>query len=417
MIGIFGFSQTNHLDMIKESEDDFFKKSQSILPVYKYDSTFIEPYSKFGLQVDNKRPWYTIKQLPNMQNCRDTGYTYIYFSGASNNQENYILALIGNYKRSRRTVYFFIDRNNDLDFSIDGSPDSMTNYENVITIRLKNMQTRNAQYAFKLTRFKYGENVRYKNLLTEHYKSHSGKKLFTNINYCYREQRYNAIIGHYKYDTDSFSIGVKDMNVNGIYNDGCIDKYYVGPYKSQIISDELHIIKPDITSNHFEWGGKLYSFNQIESSGDYIEFSENTNVVLSNSLKIGRKTPNFSYYNVFNVEHELKDFKRQRVYLFFWDKGSITEEDTMYLSKINKEFQEQIKLITLNHGDEPKQVKIVFYYDKIKWPVGYSNNEISKLYFLENVPRGFYLGKRRMLINDKIRPKEMYMLLKKELDS
>ncbi len=44
--------------------------------------------------------------------------------------------------------------------------------------------------------------------------------------------------------------------------------------------------------------------------------------------------------------------------MFFWDKETLSEEDRTYLSKIYTEFSEEIKIITLNHGDEPKQVRI-----------------------------------------------------------
>jgi hypothetical protein len=404
--------------MIKEVKDDFFKKSQSILPVYQYENNIIEPYSKFGLETDPTQSWYSIQKFPEMKNCKDTGYTYIYFSGSDNDErQGYILALIGNYRRSRRTVYFYIDRNNDLDFSNDGLPDSLISAKNEIKIQLNNINAEDAKYSFQLTRFKYGENVRYKNLLTEHYKAHSGQKKFTNINYCYREQRFNSTISHFKQGKDSFSIGLKDVNVNGIYNDGCLDKLYVGPYKSRIISDKLFLVKPKITANTFEWGSKTYRIQSIESNGNYIDIVEDTKLSISKKLEVGRKTPNFTYLNVFNVEHSLKKFNKQQVYLFFWDKKSITQEDTLYLSKLHHEFGDFLKLITLNHGDQPKQVKISFYYDHIKWPVGYSNSDIAEKYYLENVPRGYYLDKHRRLINDQISPKDMYELMNNGLDS
>ena len=418
LVGIFSFSQSIHLTMKKYVEDDFFKKSQSILPVYKFQNKEIEPYSKFGLEIDPSQSWYSIKKFPEMKNCTDTGYTYIYFSGSDNDKrQGYILTLIGNYRRSRRTVYFYIDRNNDLDFSNDGLPDSLTYFQNGLKIQLNNINAKDAKYSFQLTRFKYGENVRYKNLLTEHYKSHSGQKQFTNINYCYREQRYNSVISHYKHKKDSFTIGIKDENVNGIYNDGCIDKLYVGPYLSQINSDKLFLIKPVITDNTFEWGGKTYRIQSIESNGNYLNVSQDTQLSTIKKLKVSKKSPNFTYYNVFNVEQSLNKYNKQQVYLFFWDKKSLSSEDTLYLSKLNEEYGERLKLITLNHGDKPKQVKISFYYDNIKWPVGFSNSDIAEKYFLENVPRGYYLDKHHKLIDDQITPKEMYELMNNGIDS
>ncbi len=411
MIGIFVNAQVIKIDTEKKVKDDFFEKSQSILPIYKYTGNQIEPYSKFGLEVDANKPWYTIKKLPELLGVKDTGYTYIYFAGADNAvSRGYLLTLVANYRRSRRTVYFYIDRNNDLDFTNDGAPDSITYKQNQFEITLENSTIPDATYAIKLSRFQYGQNVRYKNLLTEHYKAHGGKKEFTNINYCYREQRYNSVAAHYRSATDSFTIGIKDMNVNGVYNESCTDKLYVGAYKSQIVSDDLFDMVPTISNNAFEWGGKKYRIVSIETSGAYVEIEEDQNAVLSSKLEIGEKAPNFTYFNVFNKKHQLREYRKQEIFLFFWDKETLTSEDTLYLNKLNTEYPE-LKLVTLNHGDEPKQVKIIYYYDKVKYPMGYSNSDIAAQYFLEDVSRGYYLGKRRRLKNDNLSPKEMYELL------
>ena len=200
------------------------------------------------------------------------------------------------------------------------------------------------------------------------------------------------------------------MNVNGVYNESCTDKLYVGAYKSQIVSDDLFDMVPTISNNAFEWGGKKYRIVSIETSGAYVEIEEDQNAVLSSKLEIGEKAPNFTYFNVFNKKHQLREYRKQEIFLFFWDKETLTSEDTLYLNKLNTEYPE-LKLVTLNHGDEPKQVKIIYYYDKVKYPMGYSNSDIAAQYFLEDVSRGYYLGKRRRLKNDNLSPKEMYELL------
>jgi hypothetical protein len=412
LIGIFVFAQSVRLETEKRVKDDFFEKSQSILPIYRFESLSIEPYSKFGLEADTTKAWYDIKKMPEMARCRDTGYTYIYFSGADKAEnQGYLLCMVGNYKRSRRSVYFYIDRNNDLDFTNDGLPDSITSSQSDFEIDLENAYVPGATYAIKLTRFKYGENVRYKKLLSEHYKARSGKKKFTDINYCFREQRYNCVQAHFNNGVDSFSIGIKDNNVNGIFNESCTDKLWVGQYKHIITSDDLFNMVPTMKKNVFEWSGKKYKIVSIETTGAYIEIEEDKNAKLSNKLEIGKKAPNFSYINVLNKKHELKDYKKTEVYIFFWDKETLTSEDTSYLNKLNKEYKDELKIITLNHGDEPKQVKITFYYDRIQWPMGYSNSDIAEKYYLEDVSRGYYLGERRKLINDNLSPKDMYTLL------
>ena len=412
LIGISIYGQTIKIDARQKVEDDAFQKSQSILPVYRYLGDSIEPYTKFGLEIDTTQPWYKIKRLPEMSNVRDTGYTYIYFAGADNPiSQGYVLTLIGNYRRSRNDMYFYVDRNNDFDFTNDGPPDTLSYKDESFEITLPNKNVPNATYSIKLTRFKYGENIPYKNMLAKHYRNHSGKKMFTDINFCFREQRYNCISADYRSETDSFTIGIKDMNVNGIYSESCTDLLYVGPYKSQLIADKLFNLTPTLNKNAFEWNGKKYKFEAIESTGKYIVLREDPNAKLSNKLEIGKKVPKFEYFNILNQKHSIKEYRKKEIYLYFWDKETLTAEDMTYLNKLNTVYADELKLITLNHGDEPKQVRIMYYYDKIAWPVGYSNEVIGEDFFLEDVTRGYYLGKRRKLKNDRISPKEMFELM------
>jgi hypothetical protein len=189
---------------------------------------------------------------------------------------------------------------------------------------------------------------------------------------------------------------------------------YVGQYKSQISAEKLVNIVPEISNNVFEWGDKKYRITALESTGAYIDIKPDENAVLSNKLEIGKRTPNFSYMNVLNKKHQLKEFKKKEVYIYFWDKETLSSEDTSFLNKLHAIYNEELKIITLNHGDKPKTVKIMFYYDRIKWPVGFSNTDIAAKYFLEDVSRGYYLGRKCVLKNDNLSPKEMYEHLNKE---
>ena len=102
-----------------------------------------------------------------------------------------------------------------------------------------------------------------------------------------------------------------------------------------------------------------------------------------------------------------KKFWRKNCYFFFWDKESLTTEDTTYLNKINNVFSE-IELITFNHGDDHKTVRLMQYFDKITWPIAYSNMEIAELLKFKEVPYGIYVGKRRKLKKNKLNPKSFY---------
>lgn len=393
-------------------EDDLFRKSQAILPMYRFRSDSIEPYTKFGLPPDPSQKWYAIKRMPDMKGIRDTGYTYIYFSGADNDRaQGHLLTLVGNYYRSKRTIFFWIDRNNDLDFTNDGPPDSLTYGEHELVVTLHHPSVDRARYSVKLSRMDFNDNPRYSAMLQEHFRANSGQKQFTHLNFCYREQRYNTRMAQVRIGTDSFAIGLKDMNVDGLYNEAEVDMLHIGPYGAEIRADDLRYWGRSDDERGFEWNRKRYLITRIDPAGDSLFLVRDSFAELEQVLPIGKSTPNFSYTNILGEAHELKEFRRKQIYLFFWTRASISTEDTLYLGKIQREFGDMVQLITLNHGDDPKKVRMNYYFDKMTIPVAYSNHRIGRLYHVHDVPRGFYLDKRCVLRHANLKPRTMYEFL------
>lgn len=393
-----------------DSEDDKVKKTQAIIPIYKYVSLAIEPYSSFGVEADKNAKWLTIKKMPEMLDCIDTGYSFIYFSGANNEvNSGYLLAIIGNYARSRRTVKFFVDKNNNFDFTDDGMPYLMPFENDSIMVNLVNLKVPESNYSIKFTRIEFGKNLAYKDLLTQHYIKHSGKKIFTKMNNCYREQRYNLCANTYRSATDSFTIAVKDMNVNALYNDEGQDMIYIGPYKQPIITEDLFEYKTGRKKTTFEWNEKNFSVNAIDPLGKWIEIEELADKKTDKKLRVGCKVPKISFTTEMNIKYSLKQFKRKNIYLYFWnDDIPHLAEDTLYLRKLQNEFGSKIQVIGMNYGDEPKSMRFFQQYYNIPWIIGMSNREINKKFYVENLPKGYWVGKRRKLKGRNYTPKMMY---------
>lgn len=410
MMGNQAISQNvMELELDDRIEDDKISKSLAILPVYKYEDVNIEPYTMFGVSEKPEQEDIVLKKLPDMEGCVDTGYTYIFFSGANTElNQGYLITLIGNYRRSMRTVYFYIDRNNNLDLSDDGPPDSLTYKETEKLLRLQNLTNRAAEHFVKISRIEYGHNVAYKRMLTEHYKKHSGRKVFTNINYCYREQRYNTLAGTYRSGTDSFTIALKDMNNNGLFNESCIDKFYVGSANDQVQTDVMSLILPNTEDIFFEWNKKRYQLRSIKPDGSSVSFAQAEEAELSKKLRIGKKLPKFSFVNLQNERISIKEYKKKPTYIFFWDLENISDTDTAYLGKIHREFGDRISIITLNHGDEPKKVRMMHYYDEIQWPMAFSSTAIGRAFYVESLPAGCLTRKRLKLEKYPITPKQVY---------
>ncbi len=407
---VFG-QQTFRINLSPKVEDDKLKKTQAIIPVYKFTGMSIEPYTNFGAETKKNTPWINLKKLPDMTGCYDTAYSFIYFSGADNEQNaGYLLALIGNYSRNiRQTVHFYIDKNNNLDFTDDGLPYLMPFHQDSILVNLKNSKFPESDYEVKLSRVVFGKNLAYKDLLNEHYQKHSGKKVFTKINNCYREQRYNLCSANFRSLNDSFTIGVKDMNVNALYNDYGADMIYIGPYKQAIISEDLIEYNKGKSKTTFEWNEKKFVIVDIDPLGKWIDLQEAVNSKTYKKLKINRKVPKISFANEMSVMYSLKQFRRKHIYLYFFnDDLSCLAEDTMYLRKIQNEFGNKIQVIGMNYGDEPRSMRFFQQYYNINWIIGMSNREINKKFYVENLPKGFWIGKHRRLKGRNYTPKMMY---------
>ena len=414
LYSFFGYSQeTKTVSLNIRMTDDKIARSLAILPVYVYKTNEIEPFTLFGIDENEKEKQdpLVIKQMPNMTGIRDTGYTYIYFSGANNQvNQGYCLTLIGNYRRSRQTVYFYVDRNNNLDFSDDGLPDSLGYKQDSLVIHLTNLSNNEAQHHVKLTRLSLnGSSYSYRKLLGEHFKKHSGAKEFSHINNCYREQRLNTIGGRFKTETDSFTLALKDMNNDGIFNTSCLDKLYIGGVGEEIHTEEMSFIQPPGIDMYFEWNKKRYKILSIDPAGSEISFVEEANPELTKVLKVGKKIPKFSYINMENQKVSNKKWKKKSTYVFFWNEEDITDKDTMYLRKLHEEFGENLNVVALNHGDNHRNVRKYQYYERIPWPIAFSSYQIGQLFYLEeSLTRGYLMGKRLKLKSDDISPEEVY---------
>ncbi len=406
--------QPIRVQLTERMKDDKISRSLAILPVYVFKSIEIEPFTFFGVDEKKKveQAPLIIKKMPDMFGMRDTGYTYIYFSGANNAiNQGYCLTLIGNFKRSRKTIYFYVDRNNNLDFTDDGQPDSLTYMDGSLVIRLTNLANEEAEHHLKLTRIKYGQNISYKKLLTEHFKKHSGNKVFSSINYCYREQRLNTLGGRYVTKTDSFTLALKDMNNDGIFNESCMDKVYIGGVNDQITTEDMALVLPEWDNIYFEWNKKRYQVKNIDPAGEYIDILEVQNPVLTKQLIVGKKIPAFSFINLQNQKEEIKRYKKKQTFIFFWDEANVSDEDTFYLRKLHEEFSEELHIVTLNHGDVPRNVRKYQYYNAVSWPMAFSSYQVGKQFYLETLTKGFLMGKRLKLRNEDISPKQVFDLM------
>ena len=398
-------------------QDEKGKKMQAIVAVYNYTGPVFE--DPVGLGVETKKPAtkFTPK-LPNMQGISDTAYAYIYFGALLERQElkGYTLMIIGNNKRQyNKPALLWIDKNHNLDLSDDGAPDTFSSNASEKDLTLINPNNKNARYTINISRFSFSYNSKYLGMLDEFYNAGSGNKKFSGALYSFKEIRLNTIAGDFNFGNDSFKLGLKDVNCNGLYNDAGIDQFIIGDYKTYVLPDNAVSINSKADKNCFEKNGKRYNILFIDPLGAYVSIQEDKNAKISSSLVFGKKLKKFKFLSTDKTPKKisLKKYKKKPLYIYVWrfDQKGFTE-DTAALRIIARDYSDKIQLITLNYGEKPAELKSFKQRNLINWFIGQSTQKINESLFLNQFPLGILADKRLKIKQVKISPADLLNLLK-----
>lgn len=413
---LYGFAQTSfQVNLDIRAEDQSYKRTQAIIPVFRFTGQPFEDISNFGAEDKEKANTFHAV-LPNMEGITDTFYAYIYSEAATNKKlPGYFFTIIGNNKRNGSPTPIWIDRNNNLDLTDDGPPDTINNTMEYLDLVIQNPEKSSGEYVVRISRFSFKKFIQYKFLLNKHYKAHSGNKKFASANYSFKEQRLNLLAGDVIQGEDSFRIAIKDVNCNGIFNEPGIDIVMLSTYnENNFAYDPLQIDKKGKVI--FEWKGRQYEIESIQENGSSIQVRENINPTLIYGLNEGEKLPKFKYCKAQNKPTKLKSkkLKKKPVYVFFWNNRTPNFEiDSTYLRLLQEEFGNKIHILAMNYGNRPTQIRKIRINNGIDWTIGFSTIEINKLFHVTDFPRGFFTDNKQKLVNTSISPKELYLQLKK----
>lgn len=392
--------------------DDKFRKSQAIIPVFKYKGQPFEGITQFGIDT-KKEPEKFYATLPDMTGISDTSYGFIFFGGSNNSKLNgYVFVIIGHNTRNMYPAKIWVDKNFNLDMSDDGPPDTFYNQTPFLDIYLKNPDVSAEGFICRISRFDFLKNLQYKMLLDDHYKNNSGSKIFAGADYSFREQRLNILAGDVKWGNDSFRLAIKDENCNGKFDEPGEDRILIGHYNQDELGTTIIEISPKTT--WFERSGKVWKILRIDPSGKFITFIHDETKQIKNALYLNKKIPKVKYLAAEKQKKEIKIRKHRGkpLYLYFWNTSVAGfEEDTLYLRKIQNEFGNQIKILALNYGDEIPFIRGMKNKYRWNWEVGFSSLEINKSYFVESFPSSYITNKRQRLKAAGVSPKELYTRL------
>lgn len=415
---LFCFSQVSGQQLTIKlnilATDDAFKKSQAIAPCFHLHGNEIEELGDFG-SMENSNLKKTKIKLPLITNATDTAYGFVYFGGAQNPfSKGYIIFIISNNKIRNGTSFslMWFDKNNNLDLSDDGEPDTLYYYTKYVDVLIPNNKIEHGAYLARLSRFNLNEFSRYKMMLDNHYDKHKGSKTFSGADYSFKETRMNILASDLTLGTDSFRISLKDKNCNGIYNEIGYDQLIVGEYGKVLEREEAEFLK-EKNKNYFEWNQKRYQLVSIKPNGSSIELKL-LNSKLKKTLRKGQKLPKFRYRpgekNKKTIN--IRKWKGKPLYVYFWNrKSNDFWRDTFWLSEINRLYGNRVNILIVNSGDLPS---FVYDFNRLyekNYNHGLSTRKINKKLKIENLPRGIYLNKRQRIQNVAITPLDFYLLL------
>ncbi len=376
------------------SKDQKFDKSLVAAPVWRLKGSFINVDKDF---VGEKPTTENVSiKLPDMTDCQDSGYTLLDFNGvAGTYHKSYVAVIMGNVYM-RKPMKIWVDYNKNLDLTDDGNPITIDQYFKYIELTFANEKDTLGTLVYHLSRFDFGNNAKYRLLLREYYDQTFPERPLMWADIGFRIQIYKARTIDFKWEKDSFTLGVYDGNLNGRYDEPEEDMIVMGEYKSGYVSSEDEGGAIDIVprENYIIHNGIRYRITNIAASGTSLEISYNSANGNENSLKVGHKLTKFKYKTVDQkTRHigKLRWRKKSIVYFFNFENEEQLKSDTAILAKLVRE--KHYKVVCLYYGKNPQRVKNFAFNTKGLFTVGYSKKEINHNIPIDRIPTAVVLGR------------------------
>ncbi len=372
-----------------------------------YFSNPVESYEPFGEQSGPLRTT-SIKIPEHFGRFKDTAYGYLYYGGAKNPfSTGYLLFLIGNNRHLEVPHPVWVDRNNNLDFSDDGLPDTAIYYHRFLDITIPGTNPGQGDYVARLSRFPVDSFFSYKNMINTFYGSAKGKKRFADANHSFREQRLNILAAdvHGSGTSDSFRIGLKDVNCNGYYNEPGIDQVLIGRYGLPFVSDQAKLIEAN-GEIVLDWELNRYKVHQISSDGRSLYLQKLARGSFEQALHPGKKLPCFRYRTVagMNKKQSIRSLRGKPLYIYIWNSNKTQFlKDSAALNQIVVKHPE-VRVLCLNYGDSPKWVAKYNQYYNTSWTMGFSSSKINDKVSTQYIPWGIYVDKKQRIIMPLVHP-------------
>lgn len=401
-------SQVLFLTPSDRGEDAQFKKLIIIDPVFALNRDSVSnPLDVSSARASDPVFWRKV-QLPETNPKFRVGFTWTYDGSNQNEFGTYqTLILIENPGWTHYPSRIWVDHNHNYDFTDDGNADTLT-LEKGVVVQFPGYNG----YQVMLEHFPVEKFNSVASMNDDAVRKLMGNRIFLGTAASLREQRRNVIAAHWKSATDSFTLGIKDANCNGKYNeDG--DMVMLTSYKG--VFENLLGVKLQKGKAYLEWGGAAYHILKADADGKLIEVLRDTASLLKYSLNAGEKLPRFRYCSATKParHRRVRALKGKMTYIYVWRDGMedfIKDSANWHaLGRLNRD---DFAVLGLNYGASARYVYQYNNYFETRIIQGYSSNELNRELKIHTVPYGILIDKKQRILATGIRPEEVFRWLK-----
>lgn len=323
-------------------------------------------------------------QFPDLSHVTDTAYAEIYFTG--NNEgalTNSVMTIIGNYKTTSPT--FWIDYNNDLDFSESTVPIRFE--DDSLDVKIPDTQNKFLHHSIRFYKLDSTKYHRTDSILSKHITG--GKHVAF-----YFDQRLNIMAGDFIYDGDSIRIGVMDYNVNGAYNDLNEDRIVFGQYKDVIDGTDKAsgaiVLEKD---NYFNKQGQSYKVEHVEADGSSITIVPLNERNSFDRVKVGDTISDYTFATVNGKETSVRTLLNGENYLYLnfwasWCAGCHMEMQSLEKVADN----DAIIVVSLNYNERQEAIDQFIEKYHPSWIQGRSTEKMNRELMIEGLPRNILIA-------------------------
>jgi len=365
------------------------------------------------------------------------GYGFVPHHHGQGLLPSHTLILVDNPAMMRfRATKIWVDLNHNFDLTDDGGaqwyyPMKLTlskgnDGDRVFSQSLILLDTLKNGMAVGLNQFMPGELRSVQNMYDDAISLVKGRREYLGCNASFRQHRKAVWFGFEPFygisKKDTLYWAVKDVNLNGLYNDIGIDKVIVGNNWGEFNNNNAWDYSPGLI---IDWLGQAQIVESIQRGENGIwEIShrkiKNVGIKKSRSLLIGENLPKFKFCLIEgkyqpgklkeNPVHRrsIRTFKGKYTYIVVWNADNPNYiNDSAELHDLSRNLPDSLQIVYLNHGGGGRYV---YQYNKRYETLiiqGFCSSQVAEKLKLQTMPQYFLIDPKQRLISINQRPSSL----------